>query len=224
VLRAISPSPALPLRRKSRGPRERAQTRTANLVNINGAPEEIRTPDPQIRSLNSRLDSAAKNCKPKPFRPECDQGLSRPIANRNQDTCGGPPGSKELSPTSRARALSQGTRSAGRCTVTNRFEAVNCQACGRKVKRQSRRQRFCSDRCRDWNKGQKRVRKSFLGGGTTEAPKPLFLSSKNKELQGRKSGSSIPLNILGGHRWPNAGGVDRELLRKIVRAEIGDTR
>jgi hypothetical protein len=28
----------------------------------------------------------------------------------------------------------------------------------------------------------------------------------------------------GGYRWPNAGGVKRDALRKIVRAEIGDTR
>jgi hypothetical protein len=27
-----------------------------------------------------------------------------------------------------------------------------------------------------------------------------------------------------GYRWPNAVGVDRGLLRKIVRAEIGDSR
>ena len=32
---------------------------------------------------------------------------------------------------------------------------------------------------------------------------------------------SIPLNVLGGYRWLNAVGVDRGLLRKIVRAEIG---
>jgi hypothetical protein len=30
--------------------------------------------------------------------------------------------------------------------------------------------------------------------------------------------------VLGGYRWPNAVGVDRGLLRKILRAEIGDTR
>jgi endogenous inhibitor of DNA gyrase (YacG/DUF329 family) len=119
------------------------------------------------------------------------------------------------------KALSHGARSADNCTVTNRFEAVNCQACGRKVKRKSRQQRFCSDRCRDWNKGQQRVRKSFLGADTREALNPLFLSSKNKEPQEQKSGSSIPLNVLGGCRWPNAVRVDRGLLRKIVRAEIG---
>jgi hypothetical protein len=48
------------------------------------------------------------------------------------------------------------------------------------------------------------------------------LSNKVNELQGRKTGSSIPLNILGGYRWPNAGGVEPELLRKILRAEIGE--
>jgi hypothetical protein len=51
---------------------------------------------------------------------------------------------------------------------------------------------------------------------------PLFLSNKNNDLQGQKSGSSIPLNVLGGYRWPNAVGVERGLLHKIVRAEIGE--
>ena len=40
-------------------------------------------------------------------------------------------------------------RTAGR-TVTNRFETFRCQACGRGVKRKSRQQKFCSDRCRDF--------------------------------------------------------------------------
>ena len=54
-----------------------------------------------------------------------------------------------------------------------------------------------------------------------EPTNPLFLSNKNNSLQGAKSGSSIPLNVLGGYRWPNAVGVDRGLLRKIIRAEVG---
>ena len=122
------------------------------------------------------------------------------------------------------KTLSHGTRSASKCTVTNRYETFRCQACGRGVKRKSRQQRFCSDRCRDYAKGQKRTRKAFLGEDTGAPPDPLFLSSKNKALQAQKSGSSIPLNVLGGYRWPNVVGADRELLRKIVRAEIGDTR
>jgi endogenous inhibitor of DNA gyrase (YacG/DUF329 family) len=122
------------------------------------------------------------------------------------------------------KALSHGARSASKRNITNRFELVHCEACGRRVKRKSRQQLYCSDRCREWSKGQRRVRKSFLEGDTRASPHPLFLSNKNNELQGLKSGSSIPLNILGGYRWPNADAIDRDLLRKIVRAEIGDPR
>jgi hypothetical protein len=105
-------------------------------------------------------------------------------------------------------------------SVTNRFEAVNCQACGRRVARKSRQQRYCSDRCRDYEKGQRRVRKSFLSTDTRASPNPVFLSNKNNELLEPKSGSSIPLNVLGGYRWPNSIAVDGALLRKVVAAEI----
>ena len=60
-------------------------------------------------------------------------------------------------------------------SVTNRFEVVNCQACGRRVARKSRQQRFCSDRCRDYEKGQRRIRKSFLSTDTRASPNPHFL-------------------------------------------------
>jgi hypothetical protein len=131
------------------------------------------------------------------------------------------------------KALSHGARSASNRTVTNRFEAVNCQACGRKVKRKSRQQRYCSDRCRDFARRERdasqinartAIKNSIGYQGSGQPTNPLFSSSKNNGLQGQKSGSSIPFNVLGGYRWPNAVGVDRGLLRKIVRAEIGDTR
>ena len=110
--------------------------------------------------------------------------------------------------------------------VTNRFEAVSCQACGRKVKRQSRQQRYCSDRCRDFARRENKARtaiknsRGYLHSG--EPTNPLILSSKNKGLQRQKTGSSIPLNVLGGYRWSNAVGVDRRLLRKIIMAEVGE--
>jgi hypothetical protein len=67
--------------------------------------------------------------------------------------------------------------------------------------------------------------KNFVGYQDSGQPtNPLFLSNKVNGLQGQKSGSSIPLNVLGGYRWPNAVNVDRRLLRKIVGAEIGGTR
>ncbi len=105
----------------------------------------------------------------------------------------------------------------------NRHKAapVICAACGRRVSRKARQQRYCSDRCREYEKGQRRVRKSFLGTDTRASPNPPFLSNKNKELQAAKSGASIPLNVLGGHRWPKATPVEPELLRKIVRTELG---
>ena len=113
--------------------------------------------------------------------------------------------------------------------VTNRFETFRCQACGRSVKRKSRQQRFCSDRCRNYAhrndpsqiNGCRAIRNAsgYLDSG--RVTNPLFLRNKNNGLQGRKSGSSIPLNVLGGHHWPNAVGVERDLLRKIIRAEVG---
>jgi hypothetical protein len=32
----------------------------------------------------------------------------------------------------------------------------------------------------------------------------------------------VPINLLGGYRWPGASSIDRETLRKILRAEIGE--
>jgi endogenous inhibitor of DNA gyrase (YacG/DUF329 family) len=121
------------------------------------------------------------------------------------------------------------TASASKHNV-NRLEAVTCAACGRKVKRKSRQQRFCSDRCRDFarrerNASQINARTAIKNPAeyqhSDQPTNSLFLSNKVNELQGQKFGSSIPLNILGGYRWPNASGIERELLRKIVRAEIG---
>ena len=108
-----------------------------------------------------------------------------------------------------------------------RHELLNCQACGRRVSRKARQQKFCSDRCRDYARRENKARtaiKNPVGYQDTGQPtNPHFLSNKNNELRGAKSGSSIPLNVLGGHRWPNAIPVDRDVLRKVVRAELGST-
>jgi hypothetical protein len=126
------------------------------------------------------------------------------------------------------------TSPTGKRNVTNRFEAVCCKACGRKVKRRSRQQLYCSDRCQEWSRRPRARRenaasqinsrtafKNSAGHQGSGAPgNHPFLSNKNNRLRVGKSRSSIPLNVLGGYRWPNALGVDRGLLRKIVRAEI----
>ena len=53
-----------------------------------GAPEEIRTPDPQIRSLGSKIDSAQLLSKPGLKRPLADQCVSIRVANQEcQRSC-----------------------------------------------------------------------------------------------------------------------------------------
>jgi hypothetical protein len=109
--------------------------------------------------------------------------------------------------------------------VQRRDAPVTCDACGRRVARKSRQQKFCSDRCRQFaareNKARTAIKNSVLGQDTGRVTNPLKSVSKNNELRGPKSGASIPLNVLGGYRWPNAVGADRGLLRKIIRAEVG---
>ena len=109
--------------------------------------------------------------------------------------------------------------------ITNRFESVSCGACGRRVKRKSRQQLYCSDRCRDYarreNKARTAIKNASEYPGSGQPTNPHFLSNKNNELRGPKSGSSIPLNVLGGYRWSNAVDVERDLLRKIIGGEVG---
>ena len=63
--------------------------------------------------------------------------------------------------------------------------------------------------------------KILLWARTPDNPRtPLFLPNKNNSLQGAKSGSNIPLNILGGYRWPDAPRVDSETLERIRHLEV----
>jgi hypothetical protein len=48
----------------------------------NGAPEEIRTPDPQIRSLDPFVDPTSFSCKPDSNSALTLQGVRSPSANR----------------------------------------------------------------------------------------------------------------------------------------------
>ena len=111
--------------------------------------------------------------------------------------------------------------------VTDRFESLSCGACRRRVKRKSRQQLYCSDRCRQYalreNKARTAIKNAPGYQDSGPVTNPHFLSNKNSELQGAKSGSSIPLNVLGGYRWPGATSIEPELLHKVIRAEIGST-
>jgi len=102
---------------------------------------------------------------------------------------------------------------------------VTCAACGRRAARKSRQQKFCSDRCRQFaareNKARTASKNPVLGEDTARVTQPIFLSRKNNGLRGAKSGSSIPLNLLGGYRWPNAPKIDRHTWANVIRREIG---
>jgi hypothetical protein len=116
---------------------------------------------------------------------------------------------------------------ARRHRATNKHETFACGACGRRIARKSRQQRYCSDRCRDYarreNKARTAIKNSVGYQGSGQPTNPLFLSNKNNELQRQKTGSRMPLNVLGGHRWPSSITVERDLLRKVIKAEIGES-
>ena len=108
---------------------------------------------------------------------------------------------------------------------SRRDAPVKCVACGRTVSRKSRQQRYCSDRCRDYarreNKARTAIKNPVVGQDTGQPTNPHFLSNKNNGLRGAKSGSSVPLNVLGGYRWPNAPKLDSETLERICHLEVG---
>jgi hypothetical protein len=82
-------------------------------------------------------------------------------------------------------------------------QAVVCATCGRRTIRKARQQRYCSTRCRE--QGKERSRKAFVGGDTGAPPNPPKKENKNNVLQGGKSGSSFPINLLGGGSWQARG-------------------
>jgi hypothetical protein len=95
-----------------------------------------------------------------------------------------------------------------------------CHYCGCQFfsyKHTGRPRLFCDKKCRDG-----------------EFRRSRYLTSKNGETVPKKEGNSkacrgifgdrpLPLNILGGYRWPKSGAVDRQVLSAIIRAEIRGT-
>ncbi len=96
-----------------------------------------------------------------------------------------------------------------------------CASCGTKLKpkRGSRRQRFCSPRCRS----HARRDRNFSTTGHTGKAKARSVESspaKSNSHKGENAGRAFPINLLGGLRWPGRRPLDAELVRKIVRTEI----
>jgi hypothetical protein len=94
-----------------------------------------------------------------------------------------------------------------------------CHSCGRQFfvnNRAGRRRLFCDDACR---------LAAFRNGGyyptarNEIAPKSATNSIQCKAVFADRP---LPLNILGGYRWPDSVAVDRKVLANIIRAEIGE--
>ena len=118
--------------------------------------------------------------------------------------------------------------------MTRGIETFRCAACGRSGVRRSPDQRFCTDRCREYAEAQKPL--SAEDGHPDGSPAPKThqrpfksISPKSgpkipKKINGVKTPilgvGAVPINLLGGYHWPGANSIDRETLRKILRAEI----
>jgi hypothetical protein len=81
---------------------------------------------------------------------------------------------------------------------------VVCASCGRAVKRMSRQQRYCSDRCKE--KGRGRVRKRFVGCTTKMPTNPPKRTNVSNELQASESRSrlinnAVQIEFFGGGHW-----------------------
>jgi hypothetical protein len=115
-------------------------------------------------------------------------------------------------------------------------EIFRCGACGRSGVRRSEHQRFCSDNCRAYAEAQKPL---SAEGGHSDSPSPPPTHQRSFKSISRKNGSkfrkeisglklpilglgAVPLNLLGGYRWPGAGALDRGTVRKVLRAEVAE--
>jgi hypothetical protein len=108
---------------------------------------------------------------------------------------------------------------------------VKCIACGKRVPRKGRKQKYCCRRCRQRDYWDRRALAKISAVVTHDAARstipPKSLSNIN-ELRRQKSQSTTfgkaPLNLLGGGswRWPGTPELDPVVREKIRLAEIGD--
>ncbi len=104
--------------------------------------------------------------------------------------------------------------------------ATRCDHCGAPLhpKRGSRRQKFCSYRCRD---EARRARNYAIFGSARRGSQGIPRSVQNIDAKSKACkadfGDRAPLELLGGgYRWPGVphGDIDA-LIRKVVELEIG---
>jgi hypothetical protein len=88
--------------------------------------------------------------------------------------------------------------------VLHRDEPVACVNCGRRVARRSRRQIYCSPRCKE--RSRERVRKGFMGvdtGAPTNPSKNTNLANglQPQESRSRLINNAIHTEFFGGGKW-----------------------
>src|SRR6516225_10869676 len=104
----------------------------------------------------------------------------------------------------------------------------HCQAEIRSPKRSGRKAAFCSYKCRD----AARRNRNFVGSGNTRkrtqaiprnASKSSMISDASRgDFVDRGAARSLPLNLLGGYRWPGARLLDAETREKIYWCQIAE--
>jgi hypothetical protein len=91
-----------------------------------------------------------------------------------------------------------------RILALHRNEPVICVVCERRVQRRSRRQIFCSPRCKETGRG--RVRKAFMGADTgvpTYPPKNMndINALETPESRSRLINNAVQIEFFGGGHW-----------------------
>jgi endogenous inhibitor of DNA gyrase (YacG/DUF329 family) len=116
--------------------------------------------------------------------------------------------------------------------ASRRDTPVTCVACGKRVGRKGRKQKYCSRRCRQrdyWDRRALAKISAVVTHHSAHSTTPRKSSSKFNALQRPKTRrlgfGKAPLNLLGGGewRWPGKTQLDATTRAKIVCAEIGGT-
>jgi endogenous inhibitor of DNA gyrase (YacG/DUF329 family) len=107
---------------------------------------------------------------------------------------------------------------------------VTCIACGKRVRRKGRKQKYCSRRCRQrdyWDRCALAKISAVVTHDTGRSTTPQKSSSNVNGLGRQKSQRTgfgkAPLNLLGGGSWcwPGTPTLDTVVREKIRRTEIG---
>jgi hypothetical protein len=93
-----------------------------------------------------------------------------------------------------------------------------CENCGRRVAHRYKNRRFCGDRCRKQAARAEQLR-TGIGGDTRLSANAQKTTAKTVVSNPKKAGGSVPLNLLGGYRFPTAPVLETALVTTILETE-----